>query len=33
MAFNVTERFHKNELVKFLESIGMRFGSDLNAYT
>jgi zinc protease len=33
MAFNGTERFPKNELVKFLESIGMRFGADLNAYT
>lgn len=33
MAFNGSEHFHKNELVKFLESIGMRFGADLNAYT
>src|SRR5262249_36012481 len=23
----------KNEIVKFIESIGMRFGADLNAYT
>ena len=33
MAFNGTARFPKNELVRFLESIGMRFGADLNAYT
>jgi len=33
MAFNGTEHFHKQELVNFLESIGMRFGADLNAYT
>lgn len=33
MAFNGTKHFAKNELVEFLESIGMRFGADLNAYT
>ncbi|MBE0644565.1 MAG: insulinase family protein [Bacteroidetes bacterium] len=33
MCFNGTKNFHKNELVKYLESIGMRFGADLNAYT
>jgi zinc protease len=33
MAFNGTRHFPKNELVHFLESIGMRFGADLNAYT
>ena len=33
MAFNGTKHFPKNELVHFLESIGMRFGADLNAYT
>lgn len=33
MAFNGTEHFKKNELVHYLESIGMRFGADLNAYT
>lgn len=33
MAFNGTEHFEKLELVDFLESIGMRFGADLNAYT
>lgn len=33
MAFNGTENFAKQELVAYLESIGMRFGADLNAYT
>ncbi|MBT3606360.1 MAG: insulinase family protein, partial [Candidatus Latescibacteria bacterium] len=33
MAFNGTEHFPKQELVDFLEGIGMRFGADLNAYT
>src|SRR5436190_10246421 len=33
MAFNGTKHFPKNELVSFMESIGMRFGADLNAYT
>ena len=33
MAFNGTENFNKQELVDYLESIGMRFGPDLNAYT
>ena len=33
MAFNGTRRFAKNDIVKFLESIGVRFGADLNAYT
>lgn len=33
MAFNGTKNFEKQELVDFLESIGMRFGPDLNAYT
>ena len=33
MAFNGTKHFQKQELVNFLESIGMRFGADLNAYT
>ena len=33
MAFNGTEHFKKNELVSYLESIGMRFGGDLNAET
>ena len=33
MAFNGTEGFARQELVGYLESIGMRFGPDLNAYT
>lgn len=33
MAFNGTRHFAKQALVNFLESIGMRFGADLNAYT
>lgn len=33
MAFNGTENFEKQEIVSYLESIGMRFGADLNAYT
>ena len=33
MAFNGTENFEKNELVEFLESIGMRLGPGVNAST
>ena len=33
MAFNGTAHFKKNELVNFLQSIGVDFGADLNAYT
>lgn len=33
MAFNGSTHFKGNELVSFLQSIGMRFGADLNAYT
>ena len=33
MAFNGTAHFKKNELVSFLQSIGVEFGADLNAYT
>ena len=33
MAFNGTQNFPKLELVNFLESMGVRFGADLNAYT
>lgn len=33
MLFNGTEHFPKNELVHYLEKIGVRFGADLNAYT
>lgn len=33
MAFNGTKNFEKQEIVDYLESIGMKFGADLNAYT
>src|ERR1041385_5015634 len=33
MAFNGTKHFPKNEIISFMESIGMRFGADVNAYT
>lgn len=33
MAFNGTKNFPKSRLVDYLESTGMRFGADLNAYT
>ena len=33
MAFNGTRAFPKQDIVNFLEGIGMRFGPDLNAYT
>ena len=33
MAFNGTAHFAKNDVVKYLESIGVRFGADLNAST
>jgi zinc protease len=33
MNFNGTKRFPKNELVNYLQSIGVQFGADLNAYT
>lgn len=32
-AFNGTTNFRKNDLVSYLQSIGVRFGADLNAYT
>ena len=32
-AFNGTTHFKKNDLVNYLQSIGVRFGADLNAYT
>src|SRR6187397_467653 len=32
MAFNGTKSFPKNDIVQFIESLGMRFGADLNAY-
>ena len=33
MAFNGTKNFEKNEIVNYLQSIGVQFGADLNAYT
>src|SRR5690242_2011002 len=33
MAFNGTTRFKKNDIVSFLQDIGVGFGNDLNAYT
>ena len=33
MAFNGTKSFEKQALVEYLESIGMQFGPDVNAYT
>ncbi len=33
MAFNGTEHFSENQLIHYMESIGMRFGPELNAFT
>jgi zinc protease len=33
MAFNGTKNFPKNELVSYLQTAGVRFGGDLNAFT
>lgn len=33
MCFNGSKNFEKNELINFLEKMGVRFGADLNAYT
>jgi zinc protease len=33
MAFNGTKNFPQHDVVSFLESLGMRFGADINAYT
>ena len=33
MCFNGTTHFPKNELVNYLQKIGVRFGADINAYT
>jgi len=33
MAFNGTARFPKNEIINYIESIGMEFGPDLNGWT
>ncbi len=33
MLFNGTENFKKNDLIDFLQKMGLEFGGDLNAYT
>jgi zinc protease len=33
MAFNGTKHFPKNELINYLQTNGVRFGADINAYT
>lgn len=33
MAFNGSKHFKKHELISYLQSIGVKFGADLNAYT
>ena len=33
MCFNGTEHFEKNELVSYLESVGIQFGPEINAFT
>ncbi len=33
MAFNGSKHFKKNDLINYMQSIGMRFGGDINAYT
>ena len=33
MAFNGSKNFQKNDIISFLQSIGVEFGADLNAYT
>jgi zinc protease len=33
MAFNGSRHFRKHELISYLQSIGVKFGADLNAYT
>ena len=33
MAFNGTKRFPKQDIVDFIEKVGMEFGADVNAYT
>lgn len=33
MAFNGTEKYSKNEIVEYLESLGLEFGPDINAHT
>lgn len=33
MAFNGTTKYKKNQLISYLQSLGLSFGGDLNAYT
>lgn len=33
MAFNGTKNFKKHEIIEYLESLGMKFGPEVNAYT
>ena len=33
MNFNGSKHFPKNELVDYLQKVGVKFGADLNAYT
>lgn len=33
MCFNGTKHFPGNELIRYLETLGVKFGGDLNAYT
>ncbi|NJO03031.1 MAG: insulinase family protein, partial [Bacteroidia bacterium] len=33
MLFNGTKNFSKNDIVNYLQSVGVKFGADLNAYT
>src|SRR5690606_8795852 len=33
MAFNGTKSFEKNELISYLQGLGVEFGADLNAHT
>jgi len=33
MAFNGTKHFAKNDMVSYLQTVGVRFGADINAYT
>lgn len=33
MAFNGTKHFQKNDLISYLQSVGVKFGTHLNAYT
>lgn len=33
MAFNGTEHFKKHQIINYLQSIGMKFGPEINAFT